>query len=331
MAVGLLAIGASAARADEILFNNGDRLTGTIVSAEAGKMTIKTAVAGKVEVDLKDVKTFSSDGPVTLKLKDGTIIKQPVKAADAAGTVQVQPGAVQGQAVPLASVKSINPQDQWTGSVVAGGLLTRGNSDTDAFNIAFSLTRRTDDDRFNINGQYLFGRQRNVDTGEKTTATDNWRVGAKYDHFISEKFYGFGSINIEKDRIAALNIRAAPAVGVGYQWVERPDFNFNTEAGLAFLYEDFETGGSNESVTLRLAYHLDKEVRKGVTVFHNLAFYPSIEDVSDYLVQTDAGIRAELTEKMFTELKVELRYDSTPAPDASRSDLRYILGVGWNF
>jgi len=34
---------------------------------------------------------------------------------------------------------------------------------------------------------------------------------------------------------------------------------------------------------------------------------------------------------MFTEFKLQWNYDSTPAPGASRSDLRYILGVGWKF
>ena len=69
----------------------------------------------------------------------------------------------------------------------------------------------------------------------------------------------------------------------------------------------------------------------GVKVFHNLAFYPSLESLSNYFLNTDAGIRLNLTEKMFAEFKIEFKYDSTPAPDASRSDLRYIVGVGWTF
>src|SRR3954468_6905025 len=54
----------TAAHADEILFNNGDRLTGTSVTADGGKITIKTAVAGEVKVDMKDVKTFTTDAPI---------------------------------------------------------------------------------------------------------------------------------------------------------------------------------------------------------------------------------------------------------------------------
>jgi putative salt-induced outer membrane protein YdiY len=317
--------------ADEVIFRNGDKLSGKIVSAGDGKLTIKTAVAGTVEVELEDVKTFASDGPVSIKLKDGTIIRQPVAAAEQPGEVAVQAGAVAAQNVAITSIKSINQKETWTGSVVAGALITRGNSNTEAFNVSADATRRTDNDRLNLNGQYLFGRQEDPTTGVKSTSTDNWRLGAKYDYFFTEKFYAFGSFGVEKDRIANLDLRLTPAIGVGYQWIERKDFNFFTEAGLAYVYEDYEGEEANENISLKLAYHVDKKLSEGVRVFHNLAFYPSLENISDYYLLTDAGIRADLTESFFTEFKVELKYDSSPAEDSSRSDLRYILGVGWNF
>ncbi len=47
---------ADAVSADEILFLNGDRLTGKIVSAAGGKLTIKTEAAGEVSVDLAKVR-----------------------------------------------------------------------------------------------------------------------------------------------------------------------------------------------------------------------------------------------------------------------------------
>ena len=53
----------------------------------------------------------------------------------------------------------------------------------------------------------------------------------------------------------------------------------------------------------------------------------------DVLIQliTDAGLRVSLTEKLFNELKVEWRHDSSPAPGADRNDLRYLVSVGWQF
>ena len=59
--------------ADEILLLNGDRLTGTIVGAAGGKLTIKTEAAGDVTVDLAKVKSFSTTEPVVLKTGDTTV------------------------------------------------------------------------------------------------------------------------------------------------------------------------------------------------------------------------------------------------------------------
>ena len=52
---------------------------------------------------------------------------------------------------------------------------------------------------------------------------------------------------------------------------------------------------------------------------------------ADAAFNADAGIKASMTERMFAQFKIEWRHDSEPAPDADKNDLRYVLGVGWDF
>src|SRR6266487_1099755 len=80
-ALALCLVAALPAFADEIVFKNGDRLTGTIKTADGGKLTIDTSVAGTVTVNMIDVKTFSTQEPITIKLQDGSIIKDKVVPA----------------------------------------------------------------------------------------------------------------------------------------------------------------------------------------------------------------------------------------------------------
>lgn len=82
-----IAVGVAGASADEVLFNNGDRLTGKVVSVEGGKLKIKTTVAGEVTVDLANVKTFSTDEPIELLVDGKTLRAKVSKGAD--GTVQL--------------------------------------------------------------------------------------------------------------------------------------------------------------------------------------------------------------------------------------------------
>jgi len=46
------------AMADRVEFKNGDILTGKIIEYDGKKLTLKTDVAGNIQIDLKDVKTL---------------------------------------------------------------------------------------------------------------------------------------------------------------------------------------------------------------------------------------------------------------------------------
>jgi len=327
-----LAAACTVARADEVVFNNGDKLTGKIVSADGAKLIIETTVAGKVTVDLSNVKTFSTDGPVELRLKDGSTLKDSIGPGEADGAVATKgSGNVAAQPLPIANIAKINPQENWTGSIVAGALITRGNSNTDNVNVSIDAVRRREDDRMTASAAYLYGKQEDPSTGDDSTTVDNWFLLGKYDYFLSEKTYLYALGRVERDRIANLDLRVSPSVGVGYQWIERPDFNFSTEAGVGWVYEDYETGDSEDHFAGRLAYHVDKKLNDKVSVFHNLEYLPSLEDIEDFNLNTDLGIKASMTERMFTQFKVEWKYDAEPAPGAEKNDLRYILGVGWDF
>lgn len=329
----VLSVLSSPVIAGEIVFKNGDRLTGKIVSAEGGKLTIESAVAGTVIVDMANVQTFSTDEPIEMHLSDGTVLKQQVSTSPTEGTIATaESDAMAAQEIAVANVTEINPPPvKWTGSVNAGALLTRGNSETDQVSIGFDAMRRAEKDRISAAGQYLYGRQEDPDSGDEQTTTDNWFLAGKYDYFINEKLYWFTGARIERDRIADLDLRFTPSAGLGYQWHESEVWNFNTEAGLAWVYEDFENDDSNSYFAARFAYHYDRAINDKVKFIHNLEYIPSIEDIEEFNLNTDAGLRIALTDQMFNELKVEWRHDSEPAPGADENDLRYIIAIGWQF
>lgn len=317
-------------RADEVLFKNGDRLSGTIETYDGAKLTINSAVAGKVSVELKDVKTFVTDHPIDLTLSDGTTVRGQVSGGPD-GQISLVPTAGAARTVPLANVTKINLPVKWTGNIVMGGLIARGNTNTDSFNAAAHAERRSEQDRIILDGGYLYGREHIKGIPGKHETANDLFGSAEYDYFFTKKFYGYGKIGAEHDTIAGLDLRLTPGVGVGYQWFETPALNFNTEAGGGLLYRKYARDGDMTSATARLAYHLKVKFNDRVSGFHNFEYLPGLDELGDYYFDTDAGIRASITERMFTEFKVDFRYDSRPAAGRGSSDIRYILGVGWTF
>src|SRR5688572_11187301 len=94
---------AGLAPADEITFSNGDRLSGTVLSAEGGKLKIKTTVAGEITVDMKDVKTFTTEAPIEVRTNEGRVINAPAAGSNVDGSVSLPEGDVA-----LADVKYVN-------------------------------------------------------------------------------------------------------------------------------------------------------------------------------------------------------------------------------
>jgi putative salt-induced outer membrane protein YdiY len=327
----LLAVAAAPVLADEVVFKNGDRLTGTIVEMTEGELVINTAVAGKVKVKLADVQTFSTDKPVEMRFKDGSRINQPVTKSDQPGSVTA-PGIAGAPAssFSLEQVSSINPPfDKWTGSLLVGGMVSFGNTQAQQLNIGLDLERRTEKDRLTFGGNYRFGRQKSPDTGVSSTTTDDWKLFGQYDYFLNEKLYMFGRLDVLSDNIADLNIRFTPSVGVGYLWVDTPRITFRTEAGLGWTYEDYDATGSSDYFSARLAYGYTNKLRDGVVLFHNLEYLPSLEDLSVFKINADLGLRVDLTDAMFAEGKIDWRHYSDPPPATDENDTRIMLSIGW--
>jgi uncharacterized protein DUF481 len=329
---GILSLSAQAVRADQVFLKNGDQITGTITQEGGGTMTIATALFGDVTVQMSDVKTFSTDEPVKVQLSDGTVLNEKIDQGKDGEVMTAAGGAILPQSVPLSDVEKINPPPvRWTGALVLNALYNRAMETTTSFGAQLNAVRRSDDDRITFGAAYQFASQRIA--GVQTTTTDNWFIALKYDLFLTQQFYADVFGRVEKDRINFLDLRLTPGAGVGYQWVEKPTMNFDTEAGLAWVYQDYTTEPTpSEQFSARVAYHFDVTLfNSSVKFFSDEQFYPSIQEVSNFLSLFDAGFRVMLTKSMFSEIRAEWDYNSQTAPGSARNTQLYTLGVGWTF
>lgn len=319
---------ATAGFGDVVLFKSGDRLSGTVKSLADGKMVFESKVAGTLTLDMADIQTFATDEPIEIALTDGSVINQKLSTADD-GLVVVDAG----RTLPFTSIAKLNPdKPKWSGVVSAGATFARGNSKSDTASLGLETSRRTDVDRISFNAGYYTAKQRDNGTRKESTSADNWFVKGQYDYFFSDKFYAYGNLRYEKDRIADLDMRLTPGVGGGYQWIERDDLNISTECGLNWVYEKYtEPDETRTYMAGRLAYHIDKSFSDTVKAFHNLEYLPSFEYIDNYLINADIGLRAAMTARLSLEVKSQLAYNSNPAADRDKKDLRHIVGVGWTF
>jgi putative salt-induced outer membrane protein YdiY len=323
-------------QADEILFPNGDRLTGKINHLLEGKMIFNSEMMGKITIELSKIKTFNTDAPITVHLKDETVLLQRIVNAEEGKFSIEGSGTVEAQDFELAQISSINPPakplPKWHGNLSAGITSTHGNTKAESVSGSFNINKRTHNDRTQVSVDYAKTKQADKVTKEEEVTENWWRSKGKYDYFFSKKLFGFVDGRYEKDAIAELDRRMIIGGGAGYQWVETDDLKFSTEFGMASLYEKFDNQtDSNSEVSMQAGYNLEKTLMKNVKFIHDLTYYPSMEKFSDYYLTSTGEIRANLTSTMFTTFKVIFNYDATPAIGSGKTDTKYLLGVGYSF
>ena len=226
----LLGLFSQAINADELVFKNGDRLTGKINHAVEGKLVFTSSIVGKITVDLSNIQTFSTDEAIEVHFKDGNVLVQKVVSSKAGRFAIEGTETVKSQDFDVAAISSINPppkpKPKWKGNVSAAVTSTHGNTKTEVISASANLSKRTEKDRTTLSADYARGEQQDPDTGEMKKTEDWWRAKAKYDYFFSKKFYGYLDGRYETDKIAELDRRVIVGGGAGYQWIESENMNF---------------------------------------------------------------------------------------------------------
>ncbi len=318
------------ANADTVVLNNGDTLNGKIGRVTASEIQFQSPAFGSITIPTANVSKYTFDKPVPVQPKGAPVVTEQVTGTATGLTVG-------NQTYTYGQIKAVNPPAQeWKGAILGNFSLARGN--TNKFVIgaeAATSLRRNDavyDDRTTLSGAYNFGESGGGSSGDdKVTDTDNWNIFAKHDRFWTDQLYGYVVGKLEHDRIADLYYRVSPGVGVGYQWIETPTTKLSGEAGVTYIHEEFDPSGTNDEIALRLAYNYTHQINDRVSFFHTLEFLPAFSDPSDYILNTDVGLRAKLTDNFFSQFKLLYKRDSTPAEGAGKNDLLYTIGVGWEF
>jgi putative salt-induced outer membrane protein YdiY len=313
---------------DRVTLANGDVLHGTVKSMAGGKLLFAQPALADLTIPLDKITDLQTAQPVAVKLDDGSIVQRRIT-----GIRDGQLQLADGPGVALARLAAINPPPvEWTGSLTVGAAYLTGNTERRAIHSDFNAERRSDDDRISARGNWNYAEDKDQVTKDWELSERKASGNLKYDYFVSQKAYLFATTGAETDTLANLKLRFTAGAGVGYQFVEEPDFKFGVEVGASYVMEDYRgTAQLNEFVAARVAYKLEKRLADWLKFEQLVELFPSLEETEDVFVKTDSRLVANLTESMIAQFKVTWDWDNTPAAGRDRDDLGAFLTVGWSF
>jgi hypothetical protein len=317
--------------ADEVVLDNGDRITGKLVRLKEGKLIFKTDYACEITIQAKKVSRLATDEPVETTLLDGRIRKASifsryVPVGDIHSEVEKSP-----KDIDFAQVKDIYTKPKTAVRIKSrlnvGIMNEKGNTGTEQYHLNAELFARTEKIRFTIGGEI------NRERADDTTTVADWKGYGLYEYFVKPKWFLYASSLFEHEEFADLDLRTTLGAGGGHQFFESDELNLSVSASLAYVHENFIVAENEEFPGAQWIIQYDQFFfNKFVQLFHSNKGYISLDDASSWLINTRQGLRFPLYKGLVTTFQYNYDYNNNPSPDAeSKWDSKFLFLLGYQF
>jgi len=333
-----LALNSSSLFADQVVFKNGDRLTGSIVKSDAVTLLIKTTVAGEISVSWPEIQELRSDVPLHVGLADGKAMVGKVTVHEGRLEVATDAGAVEAPKERVATLRNDAEQSAyeksqhrsllygWEGTVDAGFELTSGNSDIRTFRLAFRASRKTHLDLLTLYAQSIYSVDDIPTARPHITANQN-SGGVRFGRDLTRRLFVFSNTDFMSDGLQDLNLRFVQGGGVGYHLVSRERVTLDLLGGMNFTREDYAeiqrslgAGQVGEEFKLKLG--------KNTSMIQNVAFFPDlISNTGNYRVNFNFGTSTTIVKWLGWQNNLSDTYVTNPPIGKKQNELVFTSGL----
>jgi putative salt-induced outer membrane protein YdiY len=314
---------------DIINLENGDKLTGTVLSLSKGMLNFSTPYSKKIEIKKAQIKSLETDQSVRVQLKNGWKIKGKLRPT-AEGQYSIRTKSSNQRAViDFKEITSINsPQEKpraWEGKVHAGGTHQSGNTDRITLNLGGNGMLKFGQERIELKFLTLYSEENDNITSRNTFGR------MQYDHFFSKKWYGLLSMEALNDKFKNLNLRLAVGPGAGYHLWDDDVKSLKLEAGITYFSEDLKNGEDTQFMTGRLAEKFNYKFSEVFSFSNDTIIFPSFEKIGDMKLRNEASLNSKLTEGWSLILSHILDYNNDAPAGTGASDSMITFGLQHEF
>lgn len=258
-------------------------------------------------------------------------ITAPVAAASLATAALAVVSAV--ACGPALAQTSPVPDGAWRGSVAASAAGSAGNTENLSIGIKADAVRQTDSDKLGVQLQQVLSTSTRADTGDSELSGQIFRLSGRYERNIVDRWFAFGALDYEHDKLAGVRHRVLPQLGGGYHAIVSDRTTFDVFGGFAFNRTVFYVDPGIREAELLVGEESTHKIGRDTVLSQRLAIFAPFDDPTGaYRVQFDAGIVTRITGGLGLTVNLTERYSAQPAVGKRRSDVQFFVGVqyGWD-
>lgn len=323
----LLACVSARALADVVETRNGARIVGQITKIADGSVAVKTDYAGALEIKQSEVTSITTDAPISVRLKSGTVLQGTV-SSDASGVkISGADGQLTTSVDKVAATWAAGGEDpavtalrrHWTYEAAADITGKTGNKEQLGTSVSARATLKTPQDTL----QFYTAYDRQVADGAKSA--DQFKAGVDYSNNFSGKKSWYMRDEGGFDRVKDINLYNVAAFGLGYDVIKEPKHLLTTRAGISYRYEGYENPATEDVNSAGLDLGLNHEwTLENSKLVNRISFIPTFEDFSNYKLTHESFYEMPLVAPNWKlRLGVSNDYTSKVGPGIERLDTMY--------
>lgn len=314
--VSLLAVMSFNSYGDTLVFQNGDRLTGTALPANPGEIHFESDVLGAIVVSAERAVLVADEPPALPNESD-------------AGKIRSE--TAQPRELSIAEDHSGNqatferaPLSDWSRQLEFGVTDQSGRRDMRDVAVRVDLTRSTKTGEMRLQGRYLYGRSNDETSTDKLGGALRVRRGLTPDLFAQME------TRYERDSISEIDHAGEQSIGMGTNLLRRDGLSLSVGGGAAARFRDSASVDDGWSYLVDAFQEFKYSLNQQVTLSQNLSVVMSPFQEEVLAIKLNAALSSALTETLKLVMRYEFEYDQSLVPDA-RKNQRLVTSFGYLF
>jgi putative salt-induced outer membrane protein len=211
----------------------------------------------------------------------------------------------------------------WSGKATLGGVLARGNTETETINANFDVDYKLERWSHSVGGSLL----RTV--ANDVTSADRWELRGQSNYDLTERSYLFGKLRYEDDSFTDFSYQATATTGYGYRFIATETTKLDGEIGAGVRRTELRvTGDTQEDPIARGAINYEHKLTNTTLIYDKFL----VESGSDNtFLQNQLGVQVKINETFALGVDYAVRHNTDVLPGTDETDQVLTVNLVYGF
>jgi hypothetical protein len=342
---------------DVLIFVDGEKLIGHVISASDSFVVFKSDMAGELKIDWKKIQELHSPDkfaaiPKGVKLRrseDASNVPRGT-VTESAQKIEVTPSSeAQPQTIATGNLAALVPESNferafqhtgfaegWSGGATAGLSLTEATQKNQTFTAAVNLVRAVPSENWlDVRNRTIFdyneAYSKLTQPGTPTIRTSLFHIDLEQDHYVSPRVFVFGQAAFEHSVSQGLNLQQTYGGGLGLVVYKTTSQEFDFKASVDYINQQF----ANAALSKKLVGSIFGEtyVRKfahGILLNEQGGITPAWNNTRAYSAFASSGLTLPVYHHIGVTVGALDNFLNDPPPGFKKNSFQFTLGATYS-